>query len=131
MPEANPAASILTSTKKILGIDESYTVFDLDVITHINSAFTVLQDLGIGPAQGFMIEDKEQTWNEFVEEERFNSVRTLVYMMVRLAFDPPQSGFAVTALEKQIEEHQVRLSMRREATDYTDPEPRGSYYGTV
>ena len=28
--------SILTSIKKMLGIDESYTHFDMDIIMHIN-----------------------------------------------------------------------------------------------
>ena len=49
--------SILKSTKKILGIAEDYTVFDLDIITHINSAFSTLTQLGVGPVEGFIIED--------------------------------------------------------------------------
>ena len=67
--------SILTSTKKILGIAEDYTAFDLDIITHINSVFTTLQQLGVGPVEGFMIEDALPTWEHFLgDDKRLNSV---------------------------------------------------------
>ena len=59
------STSILTSTKKILGIDESYTAFDLDILTHINSVFSTLNQIGIGPANGYMIEDATDTWDAF------------------------------------------------------------------
>ncbi len=57
--------SILTSTKKILGLDDSYTAFDVDVMLHINSVFTTLSQLGIGPVNGFMIENAEAVWEDF------------------------------------------------------------------
>lgn len=50
--------SILNSTKKILGIAAEYKAFDLDIITHINSVFATLQQLGVGPVEGFMIDDE-------------------------------------------------------------------------
>ena len=34
--------SILTSIKKLLGIDAGYTHFDPDLIMHINSVFSIL-----------------------------------------------------------------------------------------
>ena len=51
--------SILTSVKKLLGIDESYTHFDADLIMHINSVFSILGQMGVGqrkalPFQGLM-----------------------------------------------------------------------------
>ena len=42
--------SILTSIKKLLGITEEYEHFDQDIIMHINSVFSVLTQLGVGPA---------------------------------------------------------------------------------
>ena len=42
--------SILKSTKNILGIADDYDVFDLQIMTHINSAFSTLTQLGVGPA---------------------------------------------------------------------------------
>lgn len=107
--------SILTSTKKILGLDESYTAFDLDVITHINSVFTTLHQLGIGPVEGFMIEDSAPIWADFLgDDPRLNAVKTYVYLRVRLLFDPPATSFTITAFEKQIQELEWRLNVHRE-----------------
>ena len=64
--------SILNSTKKILGIAADYTVFDHDIITHINSAFSTLTQLGVGPAAGFMIEDESTEWDDFFGVSRFS-----------------------------------------------------------
>src|SRR3954466_15938502 len=96
--------SILTSTKKILGIDEAYTAFDLDIITHINSAFSTLTQLGIGPSQGFMIEDATAEWNEFIPDSDFqyNSVKSYVFLRVRQIFDPPSTSYLIAAFNEQI-----------------------------
>ena len=51
--------SILTSTKKLLGITEEDISFDLDIIMHINSVFAILTQMGVGPDEGFYIEDKQ------------------------------------------------------------------------
>ena len=60
--------SILTSIKKLLGIAEEYNHFDQDIIIHINSVFSVLTQLGVGPANGFSITDKDATWNDFIND---------------------------------------------------------------
>jgi hypothetical protein len=92
--------SILTSTKKILGIAEDYTVFDLDIITHINSAFSTLTQLGVGPAVGFMINDATEEWTDFIAEDfQYNSVKSYVFLKVRQLFDPPQTSYLITAVE--------------------------------
>ncbi len=118
------ANSILDSVKKILGMDPSYTAFDLDVITHINTVFTILNSLGIGPVDGFMIEDNTTTWDAFVGTDlNLNSVKTYVYLRVKLLFDPPQSGFVIDANNKQIQELEWRLSVKREGESWTDPNP--------
>lgn len=116
--------SILTSTKRILGIEEADTAFDLDIITHINTVFTTLDQLGVGPDGGFMIEDKTPTWGGLLgSSPRYNAVKTYVYLRVRALFDPPQTGYAVEAIEKQIEQLEWRLSVNREMTDWEDPDP--------
>lgn len=117
-------ASILTSTKKVLGIDESYTAFDPDVIMHINTAFATLSQLGIGPASGFMIEDNGPMWSDFIGDDlNLNPVKTYVYMRVRLAFDPPGTSFHINALEEQIKELEWRLNVHREGESWVDPMP--------
>ena len=109
--------SILTSTKKILGSAEDYTAFDLDIITHINSVFTTLQQLGVGPVEGFMIEDAQPTWEHFLgNDKRLNSVKTYVYMRVRLMFDPPATSFAISSMQEQVKELEWRLNVAVDST---------------
>ena len=111
--------SILDSTKKILGLDPEYDVFDVDIISHINSAFFTLNQLGVGPAEGFMILDNTSTWALFLDGQiNLNAVKTYVYLRVRLLFDPPQTSFAISAMEKQIQELEWRLNVYREDVTY-------------
>lgn len=116
--------SILTSTKKVLNLAEDYEAFDQDVIMHINSVFSTLNQLGVGPDEGFMIEDGVQTWDAFLEgDPRLNHVKTYVYLRVRMLFDPPTLGYVVDAMKEQIKEHEWRLNVQREDVKWTDPEP--------
>lgn len=114
--------SILVSTKKILGLDASYTAFDVDIIMHINSVFGTLNQLGIGPVNGFMIEDDTALWSTFIGSDlNLNAVKTYVYLRVRLLFDPPATSFHITAMENQIKELEWRLNVYRETRDWIDP----------
>lgn len=115
--------SILNSTKKILDIAEDDTAFDLNVITHINSAFSTLQQIGVGPVGGFMIEDEVPVWGDFLGDNmQLNSVQTYVYLVVRLAFDPPSASFHVTSLENQKKEYEWRLQVAAQPVPVlTDP----------
>lgn len=109
------SASILNSTKKMLGLDPDYDAFDLDVMLHINSVFSTLTQLGVGPAEGFQIEDDSATWDTFLGTDvRLNQVKTYVFLRVRLLFDPPQTGFLTTSYEKQIEQIEWRLNVEAE-----------------
>jgi hypothetical protein len=114
--------SILTSTKKTLGLSEDYTAFDADIIMHINSVFTILNDLGIGPDTGYMIEDAEDTWDMYLGTDlNLNLIRTYMYLRVRLLFDPPATSFHIKAIENELQELEWRISMRREATAWVNP----------
>lgn len=114
--------SILTSTKKILGIDESYTAFDVDIITHINSVFSDLNQLGIGPVEGFVIEDEVAEWSDFLQgDPRINSVKTYMFLRVKLIFDPPTTSYLVEALKAQVKELEWRLNVVREGDSWTPP----------
>jgi hypothetical protein len=116
--------SILNSTKKILGIASDYTAFDLDVITHINSAFSTLTQLGVGPAEGFMIEDDTAVWTDFIlGDPEYNQVKSYVFLRVRLLFDPPATSYLITAYQDQIRELEWRLNTHREETQWVDPDP--------
>lgn len=107
--------SILDSTKKALGLDAAYTAFDVDILMHINTVFSTLQQLGIGPAEGFMIEDSAATWDTYLGNNlTLNSVKSYMYLRVRLLFDPPSTSYHLTAMKDQITELEWRLNVTRE-----------------
>lgn len=107
--------SILTSIKKLLGITEDCTDFDIDIVMHINSVFSVLTQLGVGPSEGFVIEDDKDTWDEYISDNpKLNMVKTYVYQKVRLAFDPPTNSTVLASLERMIQELEFRLKVEAE-----------------
>lgn len=107
--------SILTSIKKMLGIEESYTHFDSDLIMHINSVFVILKQLGIGPENGFAIEDSSATWNDYLgSSKNLEFVKTYIYLKVRLLFDPPTSSAMIEAVNKNISELEWRINIEAE-----------------
>lgn len=109
--------SILTSTKKILGIEEDYKEFDLDILTHINSVFMILRQLGIGPQEGFFIEDEKAVWVDFLgDDPNLNAVKTYVFLRVRILFDPPTSSYHIEALKEQVKEIEYRLNLHMETS---------------
>ena len=111
--------SILTSIKLLLGMPEDYDAYDPQVIMHINSVFTILRQLGVGPEKGFRIEDKTSTWNDYINETddlTFESVKTYIYAKVRLIFDPPASSAHIEALKQLINEFEWRLKTDAEFT---------------
>ena len=111
--------SILTSIKKLLGIAEDYTQFDADIIIHINSVFTTLRQLGVGPSKGFYIENDTAEWTDFVSDlSDIQAVKTYVYLKVRLLFDPTSLGSAtLAAYERQIQELEWRLNIVAESDE--------------
>ena len=116
--------SILNSTKKTLNLASDYTAFDQDIILHINSVFSTLNQLGIGPAAGFMIEDSTKNWSDFLEGDlRLNNVKTYMYLRVRMLFDPPTLGYLIDAIKAQITELEWRINVQRESIAWVDPDP--------
>ena len=113
--------SILTSIKKLLGIDENYTHFDADIIMHINSVFSILMQMGVGPANGFSISGKDDTWSAFITDKPniFSLVKSYVYMKVRLLFDPPLSSAAIESINRQISEFEWRLFVAADPVEDT------------
>lgn len=115
--------SILKSTKQMLGLANDYTVFDLDILTHINSAFATLNQLGVGPEEGFMIEDATPTWDSLIgTDPRLQSVKSYVLLYVRLIFDTATlTSYQIQAFEKQLEQLAWRLNVQMENTIWTNP----------
>ena len=110
--------SILISIKKLLGIEESYTHFDEDIKMHINTALATLTQIGVGPVEGFTIADKEDKWSD-LDESVPESVRTLIYLKVRILFDPPATSFQIEAIKDSIEELEWRIRSHMEFSKET------------
>lgn len=103
--------SILDSTKKVLGISPDDTDFDLDLILHINSVFSIMQHLGATPTTGFSIEDNTTTWADFLlDRKSVNMVKSYMVMKVRLMFDPPATSFAIESMKTLVSEFEWRLN---------------------
>lgn len=114
--------SILNSTKKNLGLEADYTAFDPDIIMYINGVFSTLNQLGVGPEDGFSIEDSTPTWDAFIgTNKKYNFVKTYVYLRVRILFDPPATSYVISAMNDQIKELEWRISVLREETAWVDP----------
>lgn len=98
--------SILTSVKKALGIQESYTHFDADILMHINATLAVLFQLGVGPQDTpVKIEDASYTWKEFVGDRNdLNMVQDQMFIRVKQLFDPPTSSHVATAMKETLNE---------------------------
>lgn len=110
--------SILTSIKKLLGITEEYNQFDPDIIMHINSVFMILTQLGVGPAEGFSIEDDTAVWTDFIQDiKKLESVKTYIYLKVKLLFDPPLSSAVIDSTNRLINELEWRLNVTAESTE--------------
>lgn len=101
--------SILTSIKKLLGIDADYTHFDTDIIIHINSAFATLNQLGVGPEFGFVIEDKYAMWEEYITSSNLTMVKSYIFLKVRMLFDPPSNSALLESMKQIISEMEFRL----------------------
>lgn len=107
--------SILTSIKKLLGIPEDYEHYDADIIMHINSVFMILNQLGVGPSNGFSITDKTAVWGNFISDNNLEAVKSYVYMKVRLLFDPPLSSAVMECMNRMISELEWRLNSEAES----------------
>ena len=108
--------SILTSIKKLLGITEEDTTFDPDIIIHINTVLMILTQLGVGPPEGFIIEDDSATWEDFISDAtKLQSVKSYVYLKVKLIFDPPLSSSVMESIKSTISELEWRLNVAAES----------------
>ena len=108
--------SILTSIKLLLGVAKEDTSFDQIIIMHINSVFMILNQLGVGPAEGFRIEDEKTDWSEYIsDDDNLDDVKTYIYLKVRLVFDPPLNSSILEANKQTINELEWRLNVQAES----------------
>lgn len=114
--------SILDSLKQMVSIEKDYDVYDVDILININSIFSTLQQLGVGPTEGFSIDDSEAVWDDFLAgDKKINNVKSYMYLRLKLLFDPPPTSFALEAVKEQIKEMEWRLMVQK------DPYPQNAY----
>lgn len=103
--------SILISIKKYLGMDDDYDHFDPDVIMCVNTVFGILNQLGVGPTLGFQITGDSETWTDFIgDRQDLATVKSFVYMKVKLMFDPPSNSFLIDSTNKILSELEWRIT---------------------
>lgn len=108
---------ILTSIKKLLGIYEENTDFDTDILIHINSVITILNQLGVGPTEGFTV-DENTEWSDYINDNsKLNSVKSYIYLKVKMVFDPPMSSAIRDANVQMIDELEWRLNLYHESNE--------------
>lgn len=118
---ASDQDSILNTIKKLIGIDVSYDVFDVDLISAINGSFMILNQLGVGPENPFFIEDASATWHDFSSDiTRIQLVKEYIKLRTRLLFDPPSTGVLHEAIERQISEFEWRLMIQAKEVNGDD-----------
>ena len=107
---------ILSSIKKLLGLNDGVTVFDTDIVIHINTVFAHLTQMGVGPQDnegkniGFRISTGNEVWGDFTDNDiLIDNVKTYVYIKVKMVFDPPTSSALIDAYNAQAKELEWRL----------------------
>ena len=112
--------SILTSIKKLLGIQSDYTHFDADLVITINSVLSILTQLGVGPENGFSISDASATWGDFIGDATIlEMVKSFVHLRVRLLFDPPQNASLADAIDRMAKELEWRIQVAADPVETT------------
>lgn len=90
--------------------------FDTDIIIHINSVFFTLKQLGVGPIDGFHIENNKATWSDFIADpSEIHAIKTYMFMKVKLVFDSSaMTSAAITSFKESINEFEWRLNVDAE-----------------
>ena len=104
-------SSILEDVKKGIGPSVTYSVFDDELIMHINSVLFELNQLGIGSEDPFVVESADDEWDSFLENNNVEAVKTFVILKCKMYFDPPTSGVLVNAINEQLKELTWRLNV--------------------
>ena len=111
MPDTSVQDSILDSIKKLLQIEPDYDEFDVDIMIHINSVFSTLFQIGVGPqTAAFRITSQANAWSEFIGDDSFlEEVKSYIYLRVKRLFDPPETSYGGDAFKDQLKEMEWRL----------------------
>lgn len=83
--------------------------FDPTFITHVDSAFLELQDLGVLD-EPFTISTKEEKWNDITDNfGQLPHIREWIKIKVKTLFDPPKSAAQNEAYKGQLDRLEYRM----------------------
>lgn len=104
--------SILNSVKNQLNINVEEIGFDCELILNINSVFSTLYQLGVGPDNGYSISDSSSLWTDYLTNEvALEMVKSYMYLKVKSMFDPPANSSYLSAMNEMIREYEWRMSV--------------------
>jgi hypothetical protein len=104
--------SILMTIRKLVCGDPYADHFDTDLLVHINACFSILNQLGVGPENGFVVTDETQSWSSYIADNHIlNMVKTYITLKVRVIFDPPLTSSVLEAMNKEISQLEWRLNV--------------------
>lgn len=104
--------TILGTIKKLIGIDYEYTKFDMDIILHINTAFSILSRISSVVKQGYRIIDNNNLWAEYTDDpELLSLVQEYLYEYCKIKFDPPTSSMVMEAMKESIKELEFSIEI--------------------
>lgn len=111
--------SILTTIKKLLGIDETDVSFDTDIIVSINTAIPFLSQMGIGPPNGFIVTSNDQKWTDYISDATINleGVKSYLYLKTKLIFDPPTNSTVIQSIDNSLRELEWRMMLAVETNN--------------
>lgn len=112
----NEVNSILLSVKKVLGLGGDNSDFDADILIHLNSVLAILQQLGVGPEEGYYVDSESQTWEDYLgtDNKHINMIKSYICAKVRLLFDPPVSSAVMESLNRTCTEFEWRANVAAE-----------------
>lgn len=104
--------SILFSVKKLIGIPDEESSFDLDIALNINAALSVLYQLGV-LSNPFTVTSKDDTYDDLIpngSEDVINQIKMYLVYKTKLGFDSSTlSGSMIEILKESIKEAEWRL----------------------
>lgn len=111
--------SIVNTIKKLLGIDESEDAFDLDIITHINTAIFSLSQIGVGPPNGYIVSSIEDKWTDYISQSTINlqGVKSYIHLKTKLVFDPPTNSTTIQSIDNTLKELEWRMMLAVETNN--------------
>ena len=100
---------VLALVKKQLGIEESDTAFDADIIAAINTTLGILYQVGAVDSMT-TLDDYITTYEMLFSDETIRELaKSYIYLKVRLLFDPPASSTIQKSFEETAKELEWRI----------------------